>query len=44
MMNVEFPFLRHCERIEAIQSREEELDCFVARVPRNDAPPKGISA
>jgi len=27
---------RHCERSEAIQSREERLDFFVAYAPRND--------
>jgi hypothetical protein len=27
---------RHCERSEAIQGPKEELDCFVARAPRND--------
>jgi hypothetical protein len=28
---------RHCERSEAIQSQEGNLDCFVAFTPRNDA-------
>jgi hypothetical protein len=27
---------RHCERSEAIQRGEEDLDCFVASAPRND--------
>jgi len=27
---------RHCEQSEAIQSRREVLDCFVASAPRND--------
>ncbi len=27
---------RHCERSEAIQSKKENLDCFVAYAPRND--------
>jgi hypothetical protein len=27
---------RHCEHSEAIQDRKQELDCFVARAPRDD--------